>query len=699
MAGQRRSLFEDVDRILAPAEGMLCSNASGENSKKCDVNLKPSVSEPRTKAFNIPSLVVKLEKLAVCKTEKTISATGSKSTDKNDKQIDISSTNVHQKRSNQHIKKTASDIKNSTLHNFESDSEGSPLSPLSDLEDDDGELVEILKNKKQSTKDYTQQKMPKRAACRYEDDSFVQPKYKFDLSLILSEREAQMKTNLKLEAMEQELKADRTRDEANTSSSAVLAANNLDIRQFVQPQTQFKEAPPGIHVIDLKRVFTLYRLPSPPKICPSTGHTSVLSGQLLDSIFSQLEPSQILDFLQERTLEQFPREISTRSWLMTYIFHLLGSHPDCHIVDACHRVLWSIQSYYSKTGSFDAEESWRPTVEDVVAVFVNCGAKLENILPSDTLFSHMDVPFLKEKCGTSAITSVPENVQPAQLPIANLSYFLKTLASYIRCGLYSDEELLTILFAVCAVALDVNLINLLLDSDFKECIDAVLQGFTTNYWKREIKELVIRFLDLGSHHHNFVHLAKLMAYNERALQFQKLFCFLALHRLLEIDVPEQCSVVTPYDVFQLIRRQPLVSRTDYYCLQSIFMLIDLCIGKEPDAKFKDNLERLTVLLREMAGRIRDNVHCLDATRVKNFIVRIAIKWSFITQSMPSTQPTLFRYMSVEQDEPQQVVNLSDPQCNFPELVDSEITELASLQDQLEEVSLSADEDDWSKPGT
>ncbi|XP_006816431.1 uncharacterized protein LOC100370605 [Saccoglossus kowalevskii] len=233
----------------------------------------------------------------------------------------------------------------------------------------------------------------------------------------------------------------------------------------------------------------------------------------------------------------------------------------------------------------------------------------------------------------------------------------KLLSSASPGGLpgYTDQEIVTLVCLISKVALETQLRYLAVQVDFQMCIAVLLECFRPEDWTDKTFEICQCLPLITNHHHNMVYIVQILPTNtQRGRYLKRRLSYSMLSKLLSSNNNiNQISVKTSLkvnDLLQILQICKPTNDADYYELNSIVMLVDMCIGNEPlRSTEKEDLERVAQKLRSLSGDIRETVRCLYRSKVKDLLVRTASKLTFMYQGM--TQRTLFSFMNKDVDLP------------------------------------------------
>ncbi|XP_013396206.1 uncharacterized protein LOC106163229 [Lingula anatina] len=179
---------------------------------------------------------------------------------------------------------------------------------------------------------------------------------------------------------------------------------------------------------------------------------------------------------------------------------------------------------------------------------------------------------------------------------------------------------------------------------------SLLDAFPAEDWPQQAIELCSVMCGLSEHHHSKVHLVQnIWPVTERGLYLQRRLAYAMLKNTVQGSV--EFSDVTEFKVHNLF---PLVSKLspkvnpDFYLLHSQLLFLDAAVGNEPlKAAEKEDLGHMIELVRGLMGDIRDSTKQPDRAVVKDMMVRMASKWTFMKQAMGSRQMNLYNFATSE----------------------------------------------------
>ncbi|XP_022085489.1 SMC5-SMC6 complex localization factor protein 2-like isoform X3 [Acanthaster planci] len=293
-------------------------------------------------------------------------------------------------------------------------------------------------------------------------------------------------------------------------------------------------------------------------------------------------------------------------------------------------------------------------------------ARLNSLLPPSLLQRYFTIEDINIRYSQNKNVFPGCQAKPRCLPTYNLQQVIKIItqcllnaAKHGKPSLH-EEELISLAYLVCKVSLDRQLVRCPVEVDIQHCLAAVLNCFQEQTWNSQASKLCLCLTHCSSHHHNLVHLVRLM---RTGTHRGKILCPLLsctfLEKLTKNNEDEwQCSGDIQTKVSDLI---PLLAAckprcrtdTDYYQLHSLITLVELAVGYDKElykSVDKEALAKLVIMLRDMAGDIRDSHKHLCRTQVKDLMIRIASELTYLEQTLTSKQAFLHTFMTVEQSE-------------------------------------------------
>ncbi|KAI0211011.1 SMC5-SMC6 complex localization factor protein 2 [Lamellibrachia satsuma] len=353
----------------------------------------------------------------------------------------------------------------------------------------------------------------------------------------------------------------------------------------------------------------------------------------------------LVQFLCSGTVQLCFHAVSCQKHFLSWTFQLLSVHR-CG-VEGLFSLLYDVLVMKTGKGS-----TWVPSVSDIIRVFVNYGATFEDLCPhphlvsfsKDDLLSTEDKENIEEGQGDHQVAPLGAartyGIENLQLVIQVISHALT-----LRPHLYTVNDLMTLTTALLKVALDISLTEGMLAFDFQVCLSAALNAFSADDWSTKAIELCYNLSSLTTHHHNRVHLVAILPPGGRGRYLQRRLAYVMLQQLVFAN--SRPRDLTDFKVCQLFGvMQALVSQahTDFYQLSSLLALINQSVGNETlKTAERDDLRQLTDMLRRMIGNVREYIHVLDRTLVKDIMVRLSNKWTFMLRDMGPKQRSLFEW--------------------------------------------------------
>ncbi|XP_041370286.1 uncharacterized protein LOC121384115 isoform X2 [Gigantopelta aegis] len=505
----------------------------------------------------------------------------------------------------------------------------------------------------------------------------------FSLDFLLAEKIEKEEENRELDIMHAELKegikkggfAKLTFDSEDGNEGDLLPEYQQKLHHFKVSKSVIEDVHPGDQVFSadhFQQLFTERILP------PSCGFVS--SNTTIDKHLFTIEPALVCDLVNTNTLSLCFHAIASKDAMLRWLFFLLSIHSSSVLLHGCKKVLFDI--LHTQHCS-DKTTTWTPDILDILRVFVNYGAKAEDLMLGQTAFTEEQIRKAFEAPSDGNVQQNIPNVNAYQrLNQENISMVIQTI-SYALQGRpkYKTEELNCLLVMVLKVALDTALNNSALDYDLQVCVASILENYGKEEWPEMIPDLCLVLSGITKHHHNKVHMAQLLPNGKRGRYVQRRLSYVFLRQLL---FPSNC--LTHHSELVNLQVRTLsglfhhicdLASEDLYALASAITLLDMSVGNEClKSSEKVDLDYLTGQLKFLMSDVRDNVRMLDKTRVKDMMVRVSSKWTLMMHAMGSKQKSLFAWAKER-----------NPQTMTVERLET------GLSDQETEVSDQTDDDD------
>ncbi|XP_064631064.1 SMC5-SMC6 complex localization factor protein 2-like isoform X2 [Lineus longissimus] len=353
---------------------------------------------------------------------------------------------------------------------------------------------------------------------------------------------------------------------------------------------------------------------------------------------------KLLEFVKSNLIDMCFKNISSQDAFLTWVFYTMSIVDNTYAVEDLYNLLYIV---WNKKNSVN----WVPTVKDIAKVFVNYGADLAMLVPTT-----LTVDFTEDELKSS---EGKENERKSKKIVvdnrtgygrSNLLHVIQavTLAVQKRPHSYTSNDLCTLFVMMSKVALDKSLTIGQLKFDIRLCFSAILNAFPNEEWHQRVTELCCYLSTLISHHHNKVTLVRLIHNSDpRGVFLQRRLAYTMLHQLFNTTEEQnitEMKVQMLHNFTISLCRDPV---DDYYLLSSIIILLDQCVGKETlPSSDKPALHTLHEHMRHLMGTIRDTIHNMDCTKVKNMLVQVDAKWNFMLQGMGTKQATLFHWTNM-----------------------------------------------------
>ncbi|XP_061171360.1 SMC5-SMC6 complex localization factor protein 2-like [Saccostrea echinata] len=474
---------------------------------------------------------------------------------------------------------------------------------------------------------------------------------KFSLDSLLAEHTDKPEEQREFEEMQTELKEsvrkggfvkDTLEKQEDHTEQNLLPEHQEQIEHLEMKKSVISTAHPGETIFCPNRYKQLYTSRISPTMCGFTAGES-----FIDKFLTTVQPKDFDTLLSSEVLVSSLEKVSCPKILLKWLIFLLSVDESHLVMDGCYKVLEEYL-YCHKVFNDDQDNPWAPSIEDLLSVFMNCGASEESILPKDVFKGDEEISTLGSKV-------TRENNQP--LPPPNVGSFnrenLRMVIQVIALALqrrpkYQTSHLLALYVMLCRVALDKSLNCGLINIEIQSCLGSILCCYSDSEWKTCALQLSSVLPTLTDHHHNKAYLASLSPYGRRGQFLQRRVAYIMLRQLFDLEPCsteklENCKI---RDLHQFLPHLQNLVNTDMYKLYSCIMLIDLCVGNGLITPAeKDSLQYLSEQIKKICGDTRDDVRMLDRSRVKDQMVRLTSKWTLMLLTVGSKQRSIFAYTS------------------------------------------------------
>lgn len=402
-------------------------------------------------------------------------------------------------------------------------------------------------------------------------------------------------------------------------------------------------------------------------------HTASLTGcgfkpekpSALESLMLKATPEELVEMVRTFAVEMAYHSQPCPPTFMLWMFKLMAVHTDCDVVNKVHQTMWSILNSWPVRHPNDPP--WAPSLLDLTQIFVNYGASFSNILPSDLVqpgFEEKDIWHSQNNNSsneTECRESPSANLTDAEKARYHGNNLMKVIKIFTQTLItmkimesyscqYSEEEVCCLAVLVSKAALEKYFLTKAVTNDFLLCMAALLDCIPENRWRNQVKHLCHVLPHVATNHHNLVYVIQLIPlHTERGRYMSRQLAYFCFKKLCTDDLPQVGN-----GFYQEPRVQYLLdllpackpnTETDYYKLNSMIQILDLCVGNEVlDQSEKEPLQCLISQLRAIGGKIREKVHVLARSQVKDLIIRTTTKLTFMDQAIVTDQVNLFNRM-------------------------------------------------------
>lgn len=506
---------------------------------------------------------------------------------------------------------------------------------------------------------------------------------KFSLDSLLEEHTNKPQEQREYEEMHAELKEsvkqggfvkDTLEKQDDPSSENLLPEHQEQIEHLEMKKSVICPAHPGETIFCSSRYQQLFTPSITPSMCGFSPGESYI-----DKFLSSVQPRNFGALLSSEVLVNCLEKVTHPKPILKWLLFLLSVDGSHLAMDGCCKAL---EEYlYTQKVFHEDENPWAPCVEDILSIFMNCGASKEDVLPTDVFKDDEKISSLSKGITREANVGLPPP-NAGSLNRENLRLVLQVLALALQRRPKYDTSHLTALYVMlCRVALDKSLSSGIVNIEVQSSLGSILCCYPESEWKTCAIKLCSILPSLTEHHHNKVCLASLSPYGRRGQFLQRRVSYLMLRQLFDMepspeDKIENCKI---RDLHQFLPHLQQLVTSDMYKLYSCITLIDLGVGNgviSPGEK--DSLQYLSEQIKKISGDTRDDVRVLDRSRVKDQMVRLTSKWTLRLLTVGSNQRSIFSYttsrapqtLEIEtvqasqtdesQSEPESDVEMADP---------------------------------------
>lgn len=471
---------------------------------------------------------------------------------------------------------------------------------------------------------------------------------KFSLDSLLEEHTNKPQEQREYEEMHAELKEsvkqggfvkDTLEKQDDPSAENLLPEHQEQIEHLEMKKSVICPAHPGETIFSSSHYQQLFTPSITPTMCgfsPGDSYIDKFLSSVQPRNFGALLSSEIL----VNCLEKVTHPKSILKWLL-FLLSVDGSHL---AMDGCCKAL---EEYlYTQKVFHEDENPWAPCVEDILSIFMNCGASKEDVLPRDIFKDDEEISSLSKRITRETNNGLPPP-NAGTLNRENLRLVLQVLALALQRRPKYDVSHLTALYVMlCKVALDKSLNSGIVNIEVQSCLGSILCCYPESEWNTCAIKLCSILPSLTEHHHNKVYLASLSPYGRRGQFLQRRVSYHMLRQLFNMEPSPEDRIenVKIRDLHQFLPHVQQLVTSDMYKLYSCVTLIDLCVGNgviSPGEK--DSLQYLSEQIKKISGDTRDDVRVLDRSRVKDQMVRLTSKWTLRLLTVGSNQRSIFSY--------------------------------------------------------
>ena len=234
--------------------------------------------------------------------------------------------------------------------------------------------------------------------------------------------------------------------------------------------------------------------------------------------------------------------------------------------------------------------------------------------------------------------------------IANVTRLFKYLSLVVRIrqDSFSTEDLQSLIIILATLSLDSGLLqHVSFLGHISHTISVLVKAIPELCWIDSISFLVTALMSLSTHHHDRLHLCKLLpSFPLRALELIQLTC---QRFLCEVVFPGGSRVLSEcelaFEVIKHFHSQPS-SAFHYYSMYSVVWMLDMLMSSSSDLKwlsparereFMDMLGHLALV------KIKDNADVTERAPVKDLLITMKLGMDSRKRKETQQQMNLFQY--------------------------------------------------------
>ncbi|KAK3788254.1 hypothetical protein RRG08_026989 [Elysia crispata] len=292
-------------------------------------------------------------------------------------------------------------------------------------------------------------------------------------------KEAAERTRLEKvrEQLQQDIKEHDSQGE-HESNSQSLASEHEDHLQQLDVKSSEPLLQPGIKVFHQEQFCCLYTIQTSPFACGFTP-----SGSSIDKILASTTPETLTNLLLSKALVACVEQVSDIDSVLLWLLNLLAIHPSPVTSHSCYINLTGILHQFKVellSSKNPAYHSWCPHPLSLLRIFINLGAKPEDLLGNYHIYPEDEIrKFLAEENDEN---NDHQDVVKGSLSKENIQLVLKVLATALQTQMCVPKESLNqMFFMIAKVQLDSN-VNKFISLEAQECFGAILQCYRDTDW-------------------------------------------------------------------------------------------------------------------------------------------------------------------------------------------------------------------------
>lgn len=429
------------------------------------------------------------------------------------------------------------------------------------------------------------------------------------------------------------------------------------------PQFKMNESPPWETVFKASHYCCLFS----SSLYPS--HFRFVPGKSkIDNTLAETKDVWTLDFLlKSDILRVVWCAVSNKPLILRWLFFIMSVHKEMAVSESCCKVI--LNAIQLQRSASRTRNTWAPEMADILRVFINYGASLEDLVPQRNLLKAEDLrcaevpvndkqkpsnPVNHSVNDTSQTTEKqePDSNPDAPTPephykISNLVNVLSVLAFAVESRPpYTHDQLTALFLMLCKIRMDIGIATRSMVYKIQAVLSRIIQKYTESEWPQKLMYLSSQLSMLISHHHNMLFLTETLPHCVRSIQLRRRLATLQLYVTVGLDVSEinklpdlKISCLT--DVFPFLKGYV---QSELYKMYTAIDLLSIAVGDSSlNSSDREDLHRLMSHVTQLSEMLRDNGRMVACSTVKSKLVVLCTKWKILLESLSLTQKSLFAF--------------------------------------------------------